>query len=132
MTDVLNPKQRSYNMSKIRRSHTKPELIIKDYLEKIGFEHQKDYYGKPDFINFKNKTVIFIDGCFWHMCPKCFKMPKSNRLFWKNKLLKNTLRDKEITLNYQYSDWKVIRIWEHTIKSSKYLQFINKLILLMR
>lgn len=123
MVDVHNPEQRSYNMSRIRRSHTKPELKFKDFLEKKGFVFQEKTYGNPDFMNFRKRIVIFIDGCFWHKCPKCFKMPSSNKKFWKEKIENNVRRDKEIYENYKYSGWMVVRIWEHQIK--KWSIFIN-------
>jgi len=119
MVDVHTSQQRSYNMSRIKSKNTRPELIIKDSLEKRGFLYQLDIYGKPDFINFNKKLVIFIDGCFWHKCPRCFKLPKTNRKFWKDKIKENARRDKEITLNYKNSGWKVLRFWEHEIKNQE-------------
>ena len=118
MVDVHTKKKRSYNMSRIRGTNTKLELILKDSLEKKQFIYQPKEYGKPDFINYKKMIVVFIDGCFWHKCPKCFKLPRTNIGFWKNKIDKNFLRDREVFLNYKYSGWKVIRIWEHELKKS--------------
>lgn len=116
MSDVHSKEQRSYNMSRIHGRETKPELKLKDFFEKKNFIYQSNEYGKPDFINYKKKIVVFIDGCFWHKCPKCFKLPKSNKEFWKNKINENFRRDKEITFNYKNSDWKVIRVWTHDLK----------------
>lgn len=113
MVDVLTKKQRSFNMSRIKGKNTKPEVLIKSFLEKRGFIYQPKIYGNPDFISYNNKIAIFIDGCFWHKCPTHFKEPASNVEFWKNKINENVRRDKEITLNYRNSGWKVIRIWEH-------------------
>ena len=103
-------------MSRIRGRDTKPELKIKYFFEKKGFVYQPKEYGKPDFINYKKKIVVFVDGCFWHKCPKHFKLPQTNQEFWKNKINANQRRDKEITLNYKNSDWEVIRIWEHELR----------------
>jgi len=116
MVDVHSKEKRSYNMSRIRGRDTKPELKLKNYFEKRGFVYQSNEYGKPDFIHYKKKMVVFIDGCFWHKCPKCFRLPKTNKAFWGKKINENCRRDKEITLNYKSSGWKVARIWEHTIK----------------
>ena len=121
MTDVHTPEKRSYNMSMIKRSHTKSELKLKKFFDKQGFIYQPNEYGKPDFIHYQRKVVLFIDGCFWHKCPKCFKLPATNRKFWKNKINKNFLRDREISLNYKYSGWKVKRIWEYDIKTRKFI-----------
>ncbi len=129
MVDVHTKEQRSYNMSQIRSKNTKPELKIKEQMKKEGFNFQSDVYGNPDFINFIKKTVIFVDGCFWHKCPSCFKMPSTNKNFWKGKINKNVIRDMEVTKNYKESGWKVIRIWEHDIKSKDTKKFINNKII---
>ena len=112
--DTLTKKQRSYCMSRIRSKNTKPELILKKKLK--GFKYHPKVYGSPDFINYKKKTAVFIDGCFWHKCPIHFKYPKSNRKYWLPKLKRNAVRDKEIETAYKNSGWKVKRIWEHKLK----------------
>jgi len=105
-------------MSRIRNRNTKPELRLKNLFEEQSFVYQPKRYGKPDFINYRKKTVIFIDGCFWHKCPKCFKLPKTNKKFWKKKINKNFFHDKEVILNYKNSGWKIVRIWEHGINKN--------------
>lgn len=120
MVDVLTKKQRSYNMSRIRASETKIELKLKPLLKSLGFVyHPKNIIGNPDFINKKKKIAVFVDGCFWHKCPKHFKLPSSNKSFWKNKINRNAERDKEITKKLKKDDWKVIRIWGHNLKTSR-------------
>jgi len=116
MVDVHTKEQRSYNMSRIMGKNTKPELKLKAFFEKKNFIYQSNEYGKPDFIHYRRKIVVFIDGCFWHKCPKCFRLPETNKKFWENKINENCRRDMEITFNYKGSGWKVVRIWEHTIK----------------
>ena len=101
-------------MSRIRSRNTNPELILKKKLK--GFIYHPKTFGNPDFINYKKKEVVFIDGCFWHKCPKHFIAPKSNKIYWLPKLKKNVLRDSEINLAYKNSKWKVVRIWEHELK----------------
>ena len=115
MPDNLTKKQRSYNMSRIKSSKTKPELNFKKKFRE--FSYQPKVFGKPDFIDYKKKIVIFIDGCFWHKCQKHFKKPKSNIAYWKPKIKRNVLRDKEINFAYKNSGWKVKRVWEHSLKS---------------
>jgi len=117
-------------MSRIKGRETKPELIVKKILRKKKFIYQSSIYGKPDFSNFEKKIVIFIDGCFWHRCPRCFKEPITNKTFWVNKISGNVLRDNEVNLNYEKSGWKVIRIWEHEI-NIKNLVFLNRLFLII-
>jgi len=110
-------------MSRIRGRGTKPELIAKGVLKRKGFIYQPEIYGKPDFANFNKKVVIFIDGCFWHKCPRCFIAPKTNSRFWANKINGNVLRDKEISQNYYYAGWKVVRIWEHLLNKNPTLNY---------
>jgi len=113
MTDTLTKEQRSYCMSRIRSRNTKPELKYKNNTK--GFTYQPDVFGKPDFINYKSKTVVFIDGCFWHKCPKHYIKPKSNRKYWNSKIKRNIIRDKEVSIAYKNAGWKVIRMWEHKL-----------------
>lgn len=120
MADVHTKEQRSYNMSKIKWRNTKPEIKLKFLLIKKDFIYQPKEYGKPDFISYRKRIVIFIDGCFWHKCPECFKLPETNKEFWKKKIDDNFKRDKEISLTYKNSGWKVIRIWEHQLKKKDY------------
>ena len=100
-------------MSRIRGTNTKLELILKDSLEKKQFIYQPKEYGKPDFINYKKMIVVFIDGCFWHKCPKCYAPPKSNKRYWLPKIEKNAERDKKNARKLRRNGFKVIRIWEH-------------------
>lgn len=125
MTDRHTKEQRSYNMSKIKGRNTKLELKLKDLLEKKNFIYQPEEYGKPDLIHYRKKIVIFIDGCFWHKCPDCFNLPKTNKGFWKKKTDNNFKRDKEISMNYKKSGWNVVRIWEHKIKKSVSGRYLN-------
>jgi DNA mismatch endonuclease, patch repair protein len=119
MADVHTKAQRSHNMSQVRGQNTKPELKLKKFLKSKGFVHQAELYGRPDFANFKKKQAIFIDGCFWHKCPRCFKFPKTHRNFWKNKITNNVKRDRDVTLHYICSGWRITRIWEHEVNFLK-------------
>ena len=114
MTDNLTKEQRSFCMSKIRSFNTKPEMTLKKRYKNYIF--QPKVWGKPDFISYKNKRVIFVDGCFWHKCQVHYKEPKSNKEYWLPKLEKNIVRDQEANIAYHNSNWKVIRIWEHELK----------------
>ena len=112
--DNLTKVQRSYCMSRIKSAGTKVELISKKKFNNLVY--QPNIYGKPDFANFKDKIVIFIDGCFWHKCPKHYIEPKSNKKYWIPKLHRNAARAEEVNSNYKFAGWKVIRIWEHDLK----------------
>jgi len=72
--------------------------------------------GKPDIILKDSNTAIFLDGCFWHKCPKCFKMPRTRTDFWKNKITKNITNDKKTTNRLRKNGYRVVRVWEHEIK----------------
>jgi DNA (cytosine-5)-methyltransferase 1 len=120
MTDVLTKEQRSFNMSQIRSENTDPEIKFKSLLSshRIGnFRmHPKEITGKPDFYFPASKIVVFIDGCFWHGCKKCFQKPQINKKFWLNKINNNLKRDQKINEVLNRQHYKVIRFWEHEIK----------------
>ena len=109
-------------MSKIRSKNTKPEEIVRKYLFSQGFRYRKNdsrYPGKPDIVLPKYKTVIFVNGCFWHKHEGCkyFVWPKNNADFWKKKIESNIARDAK---NYQQLEslgWKVLTIWECELKT---------------
>jgi DNA mismatch endonuclease (patch repair protein) len=110
MTDTLTKKQRSFCMSRIKSKRTKPELFLKKKLK--GFVYQPKTFGNPDFSSYTKREVIFVDGCFWHKCPKHFVKPKSNKSYWIPKLERNVQRSKEVEVTYKIAGWKVKRIWE--------------------
>lgn len=118
MVDVHTRKQRSYNMSRIKGRDTKPELILRKELWRLGYRYRikNSLKGKPDLVFHSKKVAIFIDGCFWHKCPDHYKAPKSNMEFWDDKISANVIRDKEVTEMLESEGWTVIRIWEHQVK----------------
>lgn len=125
MTDNHNPSQRSYNMSRIRNKDTKPEMLVRKHLFSKGFRFRKNdkrYPGRPDIVLPKYKTVIFINGCFWHKHEGCkyFVWPKSNVDFWKSKIETNIERDKNNYSRLSDMGWRVIVIWECELKKDKF------------
>lgn len=116
MADRHTKEQRSYNMSRIPSVNTKPEIMLKNVLKGTYLRFQPKIYGKPDFGNKSRKIVVFIDGCFWHKCPKCYIEPKSNRKFWITKIKRNVKRDRIITKELRKQGYNVIRVWEHQAK----------------
>lgn len=119
--DVHDKKTRSYNMSQIKGKNTKPEELVRKYLFSQGFRYRKNdkrLPGSPDIVLPKYKTVIFINGCFWHGHEgcKCFVWPKSNEDFWKNKIETNIARDKKKTATLEQLGWKVIVVWDCQLK----------------
>lgn len=124
MADVHTPEQRSYNMSRIRGKDTKPEELVRKYLFSQGFRYRKNdarLPGKPDIVLPKYKTVIFVNGCFWHAHEGCkyFVWPQNNASFWKKKIESNVNRDKNNFELLSNMGWRVVTIWECELKKSK-------------
>lgn len=126
MTDLICKKARSKIMSKIKSYDTKPELFLKKLLE--GYKYQPNVFGRPDFINYKKRIIIFVDGCFWHQCPIHSKKPKQNINYWIPKLMRNIVRAREVEITYKKYGWKIVRIWEHDLKNFKNSSKIKKLL----
>ena len=123
MTDVLTRGQRSFNMSRIKATNTKPELFVRSLVHKMGYRfrlHRKDLPGKPDLVFPRMKKIIFVHGCFWHMhnCRYGQVVPKSNYQFWRTKRLLNVQRDKN-NLKALRSEWKIMTVWECEIKCER-------------
>ncbi|MBA7533742.1 Very short patch repair protein [subsurface metagenome] len=117
--DIHSKETRSYNMSQIKSKNTKPELLLRKALWCNGIRNYRlknSLPGKPDLYFPVKKVAIFIDGCFWHKCPKCFKEPKSNKEFWLKKIKDNTIRDRNANEALRDKGWIVLRFWEHQIK----------------
>ncbi|HCO27064.1 MAG: very short patch repair endonuclease [Gimesia sp.] len=117
MADRISPEHRSWNMSRIKNRDTKPELIVRSLLHRMGYRfrlHRKDLPGKPDIVLPKYKTVIFVHGCFWHRHKGCKYAynPKSRVDFWKKKFASNVKRDITASKELESNGWKVIIIWE--------------------
>ena len=135
--DNHNKETRSYNMSHIKSTNTKPEELVRKYLFSKGFLYRKNdkrYIGKPDIVLPKYKTIIFINGCFWHGHENCryFVMPKSNIDYWEKKILRNIERDKESIKKLEADGWRVLTIWECELKKPVREQNLDKLVHLIK
>ncbi len=121
MADNHTKEVRSYNMSRIQSRNNKIEDMVRKYLFSKGFRYRKNVKtlpGKPDIVMAKYKTVIFINGCFWHMHEGCsnFVLPKSNLSYWLPKLTRNKERDTQNIKILESNGWNVIIIWECELK----------------
>ena len=121
-------------MSQIKGKNTKPEETIRKYLLGRGLRYRKNdkrLPGHPDIVLPKYKTVVLVNGCFWHVHEGCkyFKWPKSNVEFWKNKLTENRRRDVVKIQALKELDWKVIVVWECELKGDNQTTRLNKLYL---
>lgn len=117
MPDTLTKEQRSYCMSRIRSRWTSQEKRLHNHLKgnKIKHKMHPNMGGCPDIL-IKNKIAVFLHGCFWHKCPKCYIEPKTRKNYWIPKIEKNVYRDKQNTIILRKKGFKVIRVWEHEIK----------------
>lgn len=121
MADKHSKEVRSYNMSRIRSRDTKPEEIVRKYLFAQGFRYRKNDVklpGKPDVVLPKYRTVVFVNGCFWHHHDcRYFVWPQSNAEFWKEKIMHNVERDQRNIRNLETRGWKTITVWECDLKN---------------
>ena len=121
MADRMTKEQRHKCMSRIKGKDTKPELIVRRHLHAHGYRYRinvKRLPGTPDIVLRKYRTVIFINGCFWHGHEGCkyFVMPKSNSQFWQKKIERNKQRDIEKRIQLRRLGWHTIIIWECELK----------------
>lgn len=124
MADTKTPEERSRNMSLIRSTDTKPEAMVRKYLFNHGFRYRKNdkrLPGKPDIVMPKYRTVIFINGCFWHMhdCSRS-RLPKSNIAYWEPKIKRNIERDHIVHTQLAELGWNVIIVWECELKKKNF------------
>ncbi|WP_121609144.1 very short patch repair endonuclease [Mesobacillus foraminis] len=119
MADRISTEQRSRNMRAIK-SQSNLENKVSTALWDAGLRFRKNtnLFGKPDIAIKKYKVVIFIDSCFWHVCPLHGNIPKSNQTYWIKKLKRNQERDEEVNNYYQSKGWNILRVCEHDLKKN--------------
>ena len=120
MPDVLTPEQRRLNMSRVRGKDTKPELILRKGLHAAGFRyrlHARDLPGRPDLVFPRFHAAIMVHGCFWHghTCPM-FRLPETRHDFWSAKIRGNKARDETAIACLTASGWRVLTIWECSVR----------------
>ncbi|WP_433053150.1 very short patch repair endonuclease [Dactylosporangium sp. CS-033363] len=112
---------RSRNMQANRRSNTKPEVVLRSSLHRLGYRYRKDLLlrlpdgvrVRPDIVFTARKVAVFVDGCFWHWCPVHGRKPAVNDWYWSPKLARNVARDRTVNESLSSAGWTVVRIWEH-------------------
>ena len=122
MADIKTNEERSRNMAAVKGKDTKPEMIVRKYLFSRGLRYRvnsRKLPGSPDIVLKKYRTIVFVDGCFWHGHEGCkyFRIPKSNVDFWRHKIAMNIARDYANNVDLELAGWKVIRVWECDIKT---------------
>ncbi|MBI3416101.1 MAG: DNA mismatch endonuclease Vsr [Verrucomicrobia bacterium] len=131
VADTLTAVERSERMSRIR-SHgnraTELRLIALMREHRItGWRRGAPLLGKPDFVFRAAKLAVFVDGCFWHGCPRHARIPKTRVAFWKAKLARNAQRDREVKSTLRRRGWRVLRIWEHELAQRNEAQLLRRI-----
>lgn len=115
-TDIFTKAKRSAVMSLIRsRGNRATELRLIALMREhriTGWRRNASVFGKPDFVFRRERVAVFVDGCFWHGCPRHATKPANNRAFWQAKLARNAERDREVTRELRKAGWRVVRVWE--------------------
>lgn len=119
--DKLTKEERHRNMAAIHGKDTKPEMLVRKFLFSRGFRYRLNHPhlpGHPDLVLRKYRTVIFVNGCFWHGHDNCkyFRLPRTNVEFWKNKIERNKKRDHEEQIRLAAMGWHCITVWECQLK----------------
>lgn len=119
--DKVSKSRRSEIMRAVRSKDSKIEIKFRKALWQASYRYRKNannYFGKPDIVLRKYKTVIFIDSCFWHGCSEHCRIPSSRTSYWTGKVERNKKRDAEVNEYYMTIGWTVLRIWEHDITNN--------------
>ena len=129
--DTVSKKKRSEIMSQVRSKNTGIELSLRKSLWKRGLRYRIHYGPESIDIAFPSKRIaIFIDGCFWHGCPKHGTIPKTNRDYWQKKISDNNRRDRRKKTTLSNNGWKVLRVWQHELENTDIIA--NKVTSLVR
>jgi DNA mismatch endonuclease (patch repair protein) len=117
------PLSRSELMARVKSTGNKSTEIRLSKLFRAsgvrGWKRRSTIYGKPDFVFPRERVAVFVDGCFWHGCPKHCRMPKANRDYWRGKIARNKKRGTSINRELRRAGWRVLRIWEHELAKIK-------------
>ena len=132
--DRISPEHRSWNMSRIHNRDTKPEIIVRSMLHRLGLRFtvngpkNKKLPGKPDIVLPKYKTVILVHGCFWHAHKNCkdFRIPKTRSEWWREKLEGNVARDRKKQAELRKLGWKIKVIWACQLKTDNKKEKLGK------
>lgn len=120
--DTVTRERRSEIMSRIRSRDTGPEIAVASALRRAGATGWRrcvrvGKIARPDFVWRREKIALFVDGCFFHRCPECYRCPKTNRTFWRAKVRGNLNRDRRQTLALRLAGWLVLRVYECQVKA---------------
>lgn len=124
MADVFSKEKRSDIMSRIRgHGNKETELVMARLFRQSGIKGWRRHlpvFGNPDFVFRPARVAVFVDGCFWHGCPKHANMPATHRNFWHDKLEANKVRDRKVNRTLRNQGWRVVRIWAHDLRREQF------------
>jgi len=125
--DRVSKETRSKIMSKIKSRDTSIEKAVREWLEKnrIKFEDHPKIKGKPDFK--VGNVLIFVDGCFWHMCPIHYKRPKSNTEYWIKNIEEKNKKMRKVRKELKSQGYKIVEIWEHEVRDGSFVKKLEKI-----
>jgi len=128
---MFSPAQRSWIMRQVHSQHTKPELIVRSLIHRLGYRfrlHRKDLPGAPDLVFPARRKVIFVHGCFWHghPCPRGARLPKANADYWREKIARNCKRDRRHQRRLRQLGWSILVLWECQLRNQQ--QIVTRLI----
>jgi DNA mismatch endonuclease, patch repair protein len=131
MADLWTKEKRSAVMSLVRgRGNKGTELALVRLLRQNGINGWRRHLslpGNPDFTFCKHRLTLFVDGCFWHSCPRHARRPKSNVVFWRRKFSTNKKRDKNVSQTLRKLGWRVLRVWEHDLEPRRQMQVVRRI-----
>jgi DNA mismatch endonuclease (patch repair protein) len=134
MPEQLTKDQRSAVMRKVKAQNNRStESVVESSLVAHGIEnwikHPSDIPGKPDFVFPSHQVALFVDGCFWHSCPKCKRpLPVKNAEYWRAKIDRNRRRDNRLRRKLRRDGYHVIRVWEHEVKDGRWVKRLCNLL----
>lgn len=130
MADIWSKAKRSKVMSLIRSHGNKAtELRLIEFFKAhhiTGWRRKQKLAGKPDFVFRKERVCVFVDGCFWHGCPNCYRRPGSHRAYWDAKVQGNRKRDLLVTRELRRAGWRVMRIWGHQLSEKHHSRLLRR------
>jgi len=123
MVDTLTKEHRSWVMGRVRGKNTKPEIMVRSILHRMGYRfriNRRDLPGNPDIVLPKYKTCVFVHGCFWHRHKGCgeARMPKTRKRYWREKFEGNIARDKRNVRKLRKNGWSVLTVWSCQVKKN--------------
>lgn len=132
MPDTLSPSARSERMARVRGARNEStELRLMRLLRTahiVGWRRGVAMIGKPDFVFRRKRVAVFVDGCFWHSCPRHARTPKSRREFWVPKLERNKARDRAVNRALRAAGWRVVRVWECALSEKRQAATLRRIV----